>query len=142
MLLVGITIFNFALNSSSALLNEVVVIGFGSSTKKEITGAGGDSEKYFKPFRHALVISNLLQLGNLESLKKGLIEGAKGKWLNELQPDTFLYQSDEHTDFQAYGNSLNWFYPTIMPLLEAHIVLQQNNIYTTVLLYGSKRQYS
>ena len=98
--------------------------------KKEITGAGGDSEKYFKPFRHALVISNLLQLGNLESLKKGLIEGAKGKWLNELQPDTFLYQSDEHTDFQAYGNSLNWFYPTIMPLLEAHIVLQQNNIYT------------
>ena len=98
--------------------------------KKEITGAGGDSEKYFKPFRHALVISNLLQLGNLESLKKGLIEGAKGKWLNELQPDTFLYQSDEHTDFQAYGNSLNWLYPTIMPLLEAHIVLQQNNIYT------------
>ena len=98
--------------------------------KKEISGAGGDSEKYFKPFRHALVISNLLQLGNLESLKKGLIEGAKGKWLNELQPDTFLYQSDEHTDFQAYGNSLNWFYPTIMPLLEAHIVLQQNNIYT------------
>ena len=98
--------------------------------KKEITGAGGDSEKYFKPFRHALVISNLLQLGNLESLKKGLIEGAKGKWLNELQPDTFLYQSDEHTDFQAYGNSLNWFYPTIVPLLEAHIVLQQNNIYT------------
>ena len=98
--------------------------------KKEISGAGGDSEKYFKPFRHALVISNLLQLGNLESLKKGLIEGAKGKWLNELQPDTFLYQSDEHTDFQAYGNSLNWLYPTIMPLLEAHIVLQQNNIYT------------
>ena len=98
--------------------------------KKEISGAGGDSEKYFKPFRHALVISNLLQLGNLESLKKGLIEGAKGKWLNELQPDTFLYQSDEHTDFQAYGNSLNWFYPTIIPLLEAHIVLQQNNIYS------------
>jgi len=98
--------------------------------KKEITGAGGDSEKYFKPFRHALVISNLLQLGSLESLKQGLIEGAKSKWLNELQPDTFLYQSDEHTDFQAYGNSLNWFYPTIIPLLEAHIVLQQNNIYT------------
>ena len=98
--------------------------------KKEITGAGGDSEKYFKPFRHALVISHLLQLGNFESLKQGLIEGAKGKWLSELQPDTFLYQSDEHTDFQAYGNSLNWFYPTIMPLLEAHIVLQQNNIYT------------
>ena len=30
---------NLALNSASALLNEVVVIGYGSSTKKEITGA-------------------------------------------------------------------------------------------------------
>ena len=35
----GIEKMNFALNSSSALLNEVVVIGYGSSTKKEITGA-------------------------------------------------------------------------------------------------------
>ena len=98
--------------------------------KKEITGAGGDSEKYFKPWRHALVISNLLQLGNFENLKQGLIDGANGKWLNELQPDTFLYQSGEYIDFQAYGNSLNWFYPTIIPLVEAHIVLQKNNIYT------------
>ena len=98
--------------------------------KNEITGAGGDSERFFKPWRHALIISHLLQLGNLENLKQGLINGAKGKWLNELQPDTFLYQSGEVIDFQAYGNSLNWFYPTIISLLEAHIVLQQNNIYT------------
>ena len=97
--------------------------------KNEITGAGGDSEKFFKPWRHALIISHLLQLGNFENLKQGLINGAKGKWLNELQPDTFLYQSGEYIDFQAYGNSLNWFYPTIIPLLEAHIVLQQNNMY-------------
>lgn len=97
--------------------------------KKEITGAGGESEKFFKPWRHALIISHLLQLGNFENLKQGLINGAKGKWLNELQPDTFLYQSGEYIDFQAYGNSLNWFYPTIIPLLEAHIVLQQNNMY-------------
>ena len=101
----------------------------------------GDSEKYFNPFRHALVISHLLQLGNFESLKQGLIEGAKGKWLSELQPDTFLYQSDEHTDFQAYGNSLNWFYPTIMPLLEAHIVLQQKNIYTDDLILQRNEKF-
>ena len=37
----GIEKMNFALNSSSALLNEVVVIGYGSSTKKEITGVLG-----------------------------------------------------------------------------------------------------
>ena len=79
-----------------------------------------ESEKFFKPWRHALIISHLLQLGNFENLKQGLINGAKGKWLNELQPDTFLYQSGEYIDFQAYGNSLNWFYPTIIPLLEAY----------------------
>ena len=37
--------------------------------KKEITGAGGESEKFFKPWRHALIISHLLQLGNFENLK-------------------------------------------------------------------------
>jgi len=83
-----------------------------------------------RPFRHSLSISHLLQSGKLEKLKEGLINGAKGKWLKELQSDPFLYQSGEYVDFQAYGNSLNWFYPTIIPLLEAHIVLQRNNMYT------------
>ena len=86
---------------------------------------GGDA----KPWRHSLIISHLLQTNKLENLKQGLINGAKGKWIKVLQSDPFLYQSGEYIDFQAYGNSLNWFYPTIIPLLEAHIVLQQNNMY-------------
>ena len=87
---------------------------------------GGD----IKPYRHSFIISHLLQTNNLENLKQGLINGAKGKWLKILQPDPFLYKSGPYTDFQAYGNSLNYYYPTIIPLLEAHIVLQKNNMYT------------
>ena len=87
---------------------------------------GGD----IQPWRHSFIISYLLQTNNLKNLKKGLIDGAKGKWLKVLQSDPFLYKSGKYTDFQAYGNSLNYFYPTIIPLLEAHIVLQQKNMYT------------
>ena len=86
---------------------------------------GGEAQ----PWRHSFIISHLLQTNKLENLKQGLINGAKGKWIKVLQSDPFLYQSGEYIDFQAYGNSLNWFYPTIIPLLEAHIVLQQNNMY-------------
>ena len=88
-----------------------------------------EAEKFFKPWRHAWRISCLIQSGKFENLKKSLVKGAKGKWFKVLQSDPFLYKSGKYKDFQAYGNSLNWFYPTIIPLLEAHIVLQQKGIY-------------
>ena len=89
-----------------------------------------EGEKFFRPWRHSWRISCLIQSGKFENLKKSLVEGAQGKWFKVLQSDPFLYKSGKYTDFQAYGNSLNWFYPTIIPLLEAHILLQQKKIYS------------
>ena len=80
-------------------------------------------------WRHSHPISHLLQTGNLTGLKDGMVSGAEGDWIRILEADKFLYKSTA-TDFQMMGNSLNWFYPTIIPLIEAHIVLQQNNIYS------------
>lgn len=80
-------------------------------------------------WRHSHPISHLLQTGNLTGLKDGMVSGAEGDWIRILESDKFLYKSTA-TDYQLFGNSLNWFYPTIIPLIEAHIVLQQNNLYT------------
>ena len=85
----------------------------------------------YNRFRHAWNISHLLQSNNLENLKQGLIEGAKGKWLKELQADMFLYKTSDGESYQGFANSLKSFlYPTIVPLIEAHIVLQRNNVYS------------
>ena len=84
----------------------------------------------YSPYRHAYDISHLLQSNNLENLKQGLIEGAEGQWLKELQAGVFIYKSIDGESYQGFANSLNWFYPTIIPLIEAHIVLQRNNMYT------------
>lgn len=84
----------------------------------------------YSPYRHAYDISHLLQSNNLENLKQGLITGAEGKWLKELQADVFIFKAEGKEDYQGFANSLNWFYPTIVPLIEAHIVLQRNNMYT------------
>lgn len=82
-------------------------------------------------YRHSYDISHLIQSNNLESLKQGLIEGAEGKWLKELQADVFIYrQGNGQEDYQGFANSLNWFYLTIIPLIEAHIVLQRNQMYS------------
>ena len=85
----------------------------------------------YSQYRHSYDISHLLQTNNLENLKQGLVEGANGKWLKELQADVFIYrQSNGDESYQGFANPLNWFYPTIIPLIEAHIVLQRNNMYT------------
>jgi len=89
-----------------------------------------DGGERVSSYRHSFDISNLLQNDNLDSLKQGLIEGAEGNWLKELQADPFLLVHSGGEDYQAYSNSLNWFYLTIIPLLEAHIVLQRNQMYT------------
>jgi len=85
----------------------------------------------YRSYRHAWNISHLLQSNNLENLKQGLIEGAKGKWLKELQADMFIYKVGDNENYQGFANSLKSFlYPTIVPLIEAHIVLQRNNVYS------------
>ncbi len=81
-------------------------------------------------FRHSVPISYYLQKSNLDKLKEGMIQGAQGDWIKILEADKYLYKSSNAKDFQLYGNSLNWFYPTILPLIETHIVLQKNNAYT------------
>lgn len=85
----------------------------------------------YAPYRHAYDISHLLQSNNLTNLKEGLIDGADGKWLKELQAGTFIYrQANGQEDYQGFSNSLGRFYPTIIPLIEAHIVLQRNKMYS------------
>ena len=59
-----------------------------------------------------------------------MIQGAQGDWIKILEADKYLYKSSNAKDFQLYSGSLNWFYPTIIPLIETHIVLQKNNAYT------------
>ena len=81
-------------------------------------------------YRHSFPISHLIQNRKLNELKNGLVEGAKNNWLRILQADRFLYKSSSAKDFQGFGNTLNWFYPTITPLIEAHIVLQKNQVYS------------
>lgn len=81
-------------------------------------------------YRHSYPISHLIQTGNLSGLKQGMIEGAKGDWIKTLQADRFIFLSGKWEDYQYMGNSLNWFYPTIIPLIEAHIVLQEHKVYT------------
>ena len=81
-------------------------------------------------YRHSNPISHLLQTGRLSALKDGMVAGAEGDWIKIIEADKFLYSSGKAIDFQGMGNTLNWFYPTIIPLIEAHIVLQQNNLYT------------
>jgi hypothetical protein len=87
---------------------------------------GGD----IKPWRHTYDIAYLIQAGKFKSLKIGLVKGAEGKWLKELQADTYIYKSGSYKDYQAYSSSLNVFYPTIFSLLEAHIILQRKGLYT------------
>ncbi len=87
---------------------------------------GGEVRNY----RHSFPISHLIQTNKLTELKDGLVEGAKNNWLRILQADRFLYKSSNAKDFQGFGNTLNWFYPTITPLIEAHIVLQKNKVYS------------
>ncbi len=81
-------------------------------------------------YRHSFPISHLIQNKKLNELKNGLVEGAKNNWIRILQADRFLYKSSSAKDFQGFGNTLNWFYPTITPLIEAHIVLQKNEVYS------------
>jgi len=61
----------------------------------------------YSPYRHAYDISHLLQSNNLENLKQGLIEGAEGKWLKELQADVFIYRKSDgvEEDYQGFSNS-------------------------------------
>ena len=81
-------------------------------------------------YRHSIPISYYLQTGSLDKIKQGMVQGAEGDWIKTIEADKFLYRSSNAEDFQLYGNALNWFYPTIIPLIEAHIVLQRNNLYT------------
>lgn len=108
-------------------------VGYGEkvlSSKATKLGYPVDGGDRVSSYRHSFDISNLLQNDNLVSLKHGLVAGAEGNWLKELQADPFIFVHDSGEDYQAYGNSLNWFYLTIIPLLEAHIVLQRNEMYT------------
>ena len=85
----------------------------------------------YAPFRHAWDISHLLQSNNLENLKQGLIEGAEGKWLKELQAAMFIYRTNDGDSYEGFSGSLDAFlYPTVVPLIEAHIALQRNNMYS------------
>ena len=86
--------------------------------------------RYLRHFRHSIPISYLLQTGQFDKVKDGMVKGAQGDWLKVLEADKYLYKSSNAKDFALYGVSLNWFYPTIIPLIEAHIILQRNNAYT------------
>lgn len=87
------------------------------------------------PFRHTVKIAHALQYnlaGSKESLlelKNALVTGAKGDYLTELKPAHFFYKHNEGYDYPGFAPTLGNFYSTILPLLEAHIVLQRNDLY-------------
>lgn len=104
-------------NDRSIFLNE--------KFKEEIIDA-----RWLRFYRHSIPISYLLQTGELDKVKEGMVKGAEGDWLKILEASRFIYKSSNAKDYSSYSGSLNWFYPTILPLIEAHIVLQRNNVYT------------
>ena len=89
------------------------------------------------PYRHTVKIAHALQYhlaGSTESLaelKDALVKGAEGDYLTEAKPAHFWYIV-KHKDYPGFSTTFQNFYGTLLPLVEAHIVLQRNRIYSQI----------
>jgi hypothetical protein len=86
--------------------------------------------------RHTIKIAHAIQYGlagsntALVKLKDALVEGAKGNYLTTMKPANFFYtQGEGHLDYPGFSNTLQKFQRVILPIIEAHIILQRKNIY-------------
>ena len=88
------------------------------------------------PYRHTVKIAHALQYflsGRIEALidlKDALVEGASGNYLTIMKPSNYWYKYEESFDYPGFAPALQDVYRIILPLVEAHIVLQRNKIYS------------
>ena len=87
-------------------------------------------------YRHTIKIAHALQYGlsgneqALVELKNILVEGAKGDYLTVMKPSNYFYKHRDGLDYPGFAGTLKKFYKTLVPLVESHIVLQRNGIYS------------
>jgi hypothetical protein len=100
--------------------------------KRKLEGANFDCCVW----RHTFKIAHALQYGlagdnqAYKELKDALVEGAKGDYFNTMIPTPFVYKFEGNTSFEGFASAIGNFNKTFTSMLEAHIILQRNNIYS------------